>query len=31
MNLCLSGTQAGYPHVAECPYPLYRATDAQEA
>jgi hypothetical protein len=28
MNICLCGTQAGYPHKPECPYPLYRGTDA---
>lgn len=23
MNICLCGTQAGYPHLAWCPYPYY--------
>lgn len=30
MNICLCGTEAGYPHDPTCPYPLYRPTAAQE-
>lgn len=30
MNICLCGSQGGYPHNAFCPYPLYRATKQQE-
>lgn len=30
MNLCLCGAQDGYPHYPDCPYPLFRATEAQE-
>jgi hypothetical protein len=30
MNLCLCGSEAGYPHDGDCPYPLFRATEAQE-
>lgn len=29
-QLCLCGTQAGYPHAFDCPRPLFRATAAQE-
>lgn len=28
-NICMCGTQAGYPHPATCPYPLYRGSDDQ--
>ena len=28
MNICMCGTQAGYPHPASCPFPLFRGTDA---
>lgn len=31
MNICMCGTEAGYPHRADCPYPLYRCSAAQEA
>ena len=30
MNICYCGTQAGYPHRDECPYPLFRAVPAEE-
>lgn len=30
MNVCYCGTQAGYPHWPDCPYPLFHATPAQE-
>jgi hypothetical protein len=30
MNICLCGTQAGYPHDKLCPYPLYRGSEEQE-
>jgi precorrin-3B methylase len=23
MNFCMCGSQAGYPHEHDCPYPLY--------
>lgn len=29
-NICLCGTQSGYPHKATCPRPLYRCTKASE-
>lgn len=29
MNICLCGTEAGYPHDACCPYPLYRGSSNQ--
>jgi hypothetical protein len=28
-NFCCCGAQAGYPHRADCPRPLYNASDAQ--
>lgn len=31
MNICLCGSQAGYPHNEDCPYPLYRGSDQQLA
>jgi len=30
MNICYCGTEAGYPHKTECPYPFFRGTEAQE-
>ena len=30
MNICYCGQEAGYPHAATCPYPLFRATNNQE-
>jgi hypothetical protein len=30
MNICMCGSQAGYPHASDCPKPLFRATTAQE-
>ena len=27
MNICLCGTQAGYTHTSDCPYPMYRSDD----
>ena len=30
VNICYCGAQAGYPHRDECPYPLFRATPAEE-
>lgn len=27
LNICMCGTQAGYPHDPSCPYPLFRASD----
>jgi hypothetical protein len=27
LNLCLCGSEAGYPHEKDCPYPLFRASD----
>lgn len=29
-NFCLCGTQAGYLHKADCPYPLYRADEKEQ-
>lgn len=29
-NLCYCGSAAGYPHAADCPYPLFRATESEE-
>lgn len=29
-NFCMCGVQAGYPHYAECPYPLFRGTEQDE-
>lgn len=26
-NICLCGSQDGYPHRADCPYPLFRYND----
>ena len=26
MNLCLCGAKNGYPHLLDCPYPIYKAT-----
>lgn len=31
MNFCLCGAEAGYPHAADCPRPLYRCSDSQAA
>ena len=28
MGICFCGSLAGYPHRADCPYPLFRASDA---
>ena len=28
-NICPCGTQAGYPHAPECPYPQYNPTEVQ--
>lgn len=28
-NICCCGAEAGYPHASDCPYPLYRGTEAQ--
>lgn len=27
INVCMCGTQDGYPHHPCCPWPLYRGTD----
>lgn len=29
-NVCMCGAGAGYPHESDCPFPLYRASAAQE-
>ncbi len=29
-QICLCGTQPGYQHAADCPYPLYRCTEKEE-
>jgi hypothetical protein len=29
VNICLCGTQAGYPHDRLCPYPLFRGSEEQ--
>lgn len=29
MNICYCGAQASYPHAADCPYPLFRGSDAE--
>ena len=28
-QFCLCGAQPGYLHAADCPYPLFRATEQQ--
>lgn len=30
MNICMCGTQAGYPHTQDCPRPLYRGSEADQ-
>ena len=30
MNICYCGSQAGYPHAADCPYPFFRGTVEDE-
>ena len=27
MNICYCGSQAGYPHALDCPYPLFRGSE----
>ena len=29
MNICWCGAMAGYLHSADCPYPLFRGSDAE--
>ena len=31
INICLCGTEAGYPHDPFCPYPLFRGTERMMA
>lgn len=31
MNICLCGSEAGYPHAHDCPRPLFRCGEAEEA
>ena len=30
MQVCLCGTQPGYRHEPDCPYPLFRGSDTQQ-
>ena len=30
MNICMCGTQASYPHAPDCPYPLFRGSQADQ-
>lgn len=30
MNICYCGSQAGYPHAPDCPYPLYHTSEKKE-
>ena len=30
LNICMCGTQDGYPHPVDCPYPLYRGGAAEQ-
>ena len=29
LNICQCGSQADYPHLVTCPYPLYRGDEGQ--
>lgn len=31
LQVCLCGAQAGYPHFADCPRPLYQCSAEEEA
>lgn len=30
-DICFCGTQAGYPHAEDCPFPLFRGSDETQA
>lgn len=29
MNICICGREAGYPHAADCPRPLFRCSETE--